>query len=81
MMKGRAGAPEATLFWSLVHSTCSYVQPLDQLVTTSTGTVGCASCACMRSLAFRRGMGDSAQCLLHAGAVTLSHDESPQAEP
>jgi hypothetical protein len=38
-----------------------------------TSTVGCASCACMRSLAFRRGMGDSAQCLLHAGAVTLSH--------
>jgi hypothetical protein len=27
----------------------------------------------MRSLALRRGMGDSAQCLLHAGAVTLSH--------
>jgi hypothetical protein len=26
----RAGAPKATLFWSLVQSTCSYVQPLDQ---------------------------------------------------
>jgi hypothetical protein len=38
-----------------------------------TSTVGRASCACMRSLAFRRGMGDFAQCLLHAGAVTLSH--------
>jgi hypothetical protein len=41
-----------------------------------TSTVGCASCACMRSLAFRRGMGDSAQYLLHAGAVTLSHQQT-----
>jgi hypothetical protein len=37
-----------------------------------TVAVGCASCACMRSLAFMRGLGGSAQCCLHAGAVTLS---------
>jgi hypothetical protein len=29
-----------------------------------TSTVGCASCACMCSLAFMRGMGGSDQCLL-----------------
>jgi hypothetical protein len=32
----------------------------------------CASFACVRSLVFMRGLGCSAQCLLLAGAVTLS---------
>jgi hypothetical protein len=46
-----------------------------------TSAVGRASCACMRSLAFRRGMGDSAQCLLLAGAVTLSHKPAAPCRP